>query len=290
MARAGWNPRALATFLGTLERADDLARGGPQRRSFFSTHPATPDRVSSIERLAPTLSRAPVPSIAPGRDAFVTRLDGLVVGDNAAHGVFEGRLFLHPDLDLALELPAGWKTSNTPPGAAATPPAEPAVGDLTRAGPADDPVAGARADGLSDPQVQQLRRFQVSRLPAAALAAVTRSGTRVALTWIAYRKRIFRVVGVSDGADWERHRPALEQTVASFRPLRPEEMVRIVAHRIRIRPARAGESVTQVLARGGAVWSPAQAAVANAVTPERRLEADWPVKVAARERYRPSGS
>jgi len=44
----------------------------------------------------------------------------------------------------------------------------------------------------------------------------------------------------------------------------------------------------QVIARGGAAWSAAQAAVANGVTAERPLERDWPVKVAVSERYKPA--
>jgi len=43
------------------------------------------------------------------------------------------------------------------------------------------------------------------------------------------------------------------------------------------------------LARGGATWSAAEAAVANGVAPEQHLEDDWPVKVAVSERYRAAG-
>jgi hypothetical protein len=111
----------------------------------------------------------------------------------------------------------------------------------------------------------------------------------VALTWIAHRKRIFRVVGVCDDAGWDRYRPVFEQTAASFRPLRPEERARIVESRLRIRPARARETVAQVIARGGSSWSPAQAAVANGVPADRPLERDWPLKVPVSEPYRPAG-
>jgi predicted Zn-dependent protease len=284
-ARAGWNPRALASFLGTMERADDLARGGPRPRSFLATHPSTPERASSIEALAPSLSRASSPAIAGSRVAFVGRLDGLVVGDNAANGVFEGPLFRHPDLDLAIEMPSGWKPANSPTAAGALAPDESGAVILQLVGSGDDPVAGARSEGLSEARLKELRRLQISDLPAAALTATTRDGARIALTWIAHRKRIFRVTGVCGTGDWERHRPAFERTAASFRPLRSDEPARIMESRLRLRPARAGESVAQVVARGGATWSAAQAAVANAVTPDRRLEADWPVKVAVRERY-----
>jgi predicted Zn-dependent protease len=287
-ARAGWDPHALGAFLRTLERADDLARGAPRQRSFLATHPSTPERMTRIENLARTLSRAPGGAIASSRAAFVNRLDGLVVGNPAANGVFEGRLFLHPDLDLAIQLPDGWKTVNKAAGAGAVAPDENAAVLLQIASEGDDPVAGARADGLNDAQVTQLRRLQISGLPAATLTAATKEGTRVALTWIAHRKRVFRVMGLSKGGDWDRYRPVFEQTTASFRPLRSDEAARIAESRLRVRPARAGESVAQVVARGGGTWNAAQAAVANGVTVDRKLDADWPVKVAVSERYRPT--
>ena len=43
---------ALATFLRTLEREEELAGQDPDRRSFFATHPATPERVGSVETAA----------------------------------------------------------------------------------------------------------------------------------------------------------------------------------------------------------------------------------------------
>jgi predicted Zn-dependent protease len=286
-ARAGWDPRALAGFLDTLERAEALAgAAGSKGQSFFATHPSTPDRVARIAALAASMPRASVPPIAGTRAALLGRLDGLVIGDNPAHGVFRGRLFLHPDLDLAVEMPAGWKPANNPAAAGAMAPGEDAVVLLTVVGPGADPVAGARANGLSDAQVQRLRRLQISGLPAATVNATARDGTRAALTWIAHRKRIFRVTGLCDGAGWERYRPTFESAAASFRPLRPEERGRFVESRLRVRPARAQETVAQVLARGGSTWSPAQAAVANGVAADRRLEPGWPVKVAVSESYR----
>jgi len=286
---AGWDPGALAEFLGALERAETLAGGAARRSSFFATHPPTPDRVARIEALARAPSSAPGVPIAGSRAAFLGRLEGLVIGNSAAHGMFAGPLFLHADFDLALEMPAQWKTANSPEAAGAVAPGETAAVLLQLVGPGDDPVSGARADGLTDAQLERVRRGQISQLPAAALTAGTRDGTNVALTWIAHRKRIFRVTGVCGSSEWTRYRDEFERAAMSFRPLRQAELARITESRLRIRPARAGESIAQVLARGGATWTPAQAAVANGVGAERQLESDWPVKVAVSERYRPSG-
>lgn len=287
-ARAGWNPGALADFLHTLERDETLAGGDPTRPRFFSTHPSTPERAGRIQAAARAQARGAGAPLAGSRSAFLGRLEGLVVGDDPAIGVFLGRLFVHPELDVALEMPAQWKTVNSPEaaGAVAAPGGDAAV-LVHVVGAGDDPAEGARADGLREPQLKRLQRAQVSALPAVRLLADTRDGDRVALTWIAHRKRVFRVTGIAPIRTWERYGPALERTVESFRPLRPADRERIVESRLRIRPARAGETVAQVLARGGGTWNAAQTAVANGTTVDARLAAGWPVKVPVAQRYTP---
>lgn len=289
-ARAGWDPGALGEFLGVLERAEALSGPAtPGHQSFFATHPSTPERMATIEALARSAPRASEAPMAASRPAFLGRIEGLVIGDNAAHGVFVGPLFLHADLDLALEMPAGgWKTANNPSAAGAVAPEQEAAVLLQVVGSGSEPADGARADGLTEAQIAKLRRFQISGLPAADLAATTRDRMYVDLTWIAHRGRIFRVTGLCDETDRARYRPIFERTAATFRPLRPEDRTRIVESRLRIRSARAGETVAEVVSRGGATWTPPLAAVANGVSLDRKLEAGWPVKVSVTERYRPT--
>ena len=286
-AHVGYDPAGLASFLRTLEREEALAPGrDPGRPRFFSTHPTTPERVGNVEAAARTLVKGPGAAIAPTRAAFVGRLEGLVVGDNPAHGVFLGSLFAHPDLDVALEMPAGWKTSNTAEAAGAIAPGGDAAVLLTLVGPGDDPVAGAKADGLPEAQAKHLERSRIASLPAARLIADTRDGDRLALTWIAHRARVFRVTGMTRIRDWDRYRPAFERSAASFRPLLPADRERIVESRLRVRSAAAGETVAQVVSRGGGIWDPARTAVANGTTVEARLDAGWPVKVPVAQLYR----
>jgi predicted Zn-dependent protease len=189
-----------------------------------------------------------------------------------------------------MEMPAGWKTANTPAAAGAVaPPDGDAAVLLGVAGPGADPLAGAKADGLKDPDLKRLERLQVSGLPAARALAETRDGDRVVLTWIAYRQRVFRVIGIAPRRAWERYGAVLDRAARSFRPLRPADRERIVESRLRLRGARAGETAAQVLARGGGTWDAARVAVANSVAPDAKLDAGWPVKVAVAQRYSAGG-
>jgi len=284
-ARAGWDPMGLANFLHTLEREEALEGHDPNRPGFFATHPATPERVENVRAAARAQVRATATPIAGTRSAFLRKLEGLVVGDNPAAGIFLGSVFVHPGFDVALEMPAKWKTVNTAEAAGAVAPVGDAAVLLTLSGPGNDPVAMARADGLSDEQVKKLQRRQVSSLPAATLTADTRSGGRAVLTWIAYQQRVFRVTGVARTRDWGRYGPPLERTAGTFRPLLLSDHERIFVSRLRVRAAAGGETIAEVVARGGSTWKPARAAVANGVATDTKLEPGWPVKVPVSRRY-----
>src|SRR5262249_19553926 len=126
----------------------------------------------------------------------------------------------------------------------------------------------------------------IGQLPAATLLGSTRDGHRIAMTWIAHDGRIFRVTGLSGEREWERYRPALERTTDSFRPLRPADRERIVEKRLRVWPARAGDTLGRMLAPGGAAGSGERAAAARGMGADARIEPGWPVKMAVSERYR----
>lgn len=283
-ARAGWNPAGLADALLALEREERLAGRDPGQAGFFATHPSLPERVGSVRAAAGSLQWVPVPPIAGSRSALLARLEGLVVGANPAYGIVSGSLLLHPGYDLSLAMPARWKTRITPAMAGAAAPDGGAVVILQGVAEGDDPVVGARAEGLPEPLVARLRRTRIGGLPAAQLMADS-GENRLDLTWVAHRGRVVRIAGISAIEDFARYREAFDRTSASARPLAPLERQRILEDRLRVVQARPGESVADVVARGGATWSAAQLALANGIETDTRMQAGWPVKIAIRQRY-----
>jgi predicted Zn-dependent protease len=69
-SEAGWDPRGMARLMETLSRDTRLHGSDPERMSYFSTHPATPDRTRSALARAGALKRADAAPIAPDRAHF----------------------------------------------------------------------------------------------------------------------------------------------------------------------------------------------------------------------------
>ena len=113
---AGYDPDGMATFLDALDHEVTLKLGGESRRpSFLDSHPATPERVASASARARTLGTTGVLAAVPARDAFVARLDGILIDEDPAEGLVQEQAFVHPDLDLRIVFPDGWQVQNGGP-------------------------------------------------------------------------------------------------------------------------------------------------------------------------------
>ncbi len=291
---AGWDPAALSGFLHTLQREEELQLGGPRETSFLDTHPATPERVSDTAKHAKEIKRGPARRVTADRAGFLAKLDGLVVGNDPAQGIFVETLFLHPDLDFAVQFPTAWKTGNSPQGVGAVQPDQRAIVVLQPAGEGSDPMAAPRAlerklkekDSRAS-LMDKVERFDVNGLPAARLV-VPQAG--IYLAWIAHKGLLYQVGGqTADPKEFATYRPAISDTVQSFRPLTSAERSGIQVAKLRIIRAREGETLDQLIARSGSAWNVQEAAVANGLQSDTRLKDGQLVKIAKDEAYRPRG-
>jgi predicted Zn-dependent protease len=107
---AGYDPRAMGTVLQSLaaQNALDAALQGRDASmpAWASTHPDPASRVRAA------LSQAGNVSGVTNRDTFLSRIDGLMYGDDPHQGVIEGNTFIHPDMRLTFTVPNGFYMVN----------------------------------------------------------------------------------------------------------------------------------------------------------------------------------
>jgi predicted Zn-dependent protease len=110
LAGAGYDPHAMATVLQSLAAQNALDAQLQGRNAsipqWASTHPDPASRVRTA------LSAAGSAIGTTNRDTFLTRIDGLLYGDDPRQGVIEGNTFIHPDLRLTFTVPNGYYMVN----------------------------------------------------------------------------------------------------------------------------------------------------------------------------------
>ncbi len=287
-ARAGWDPAALSTFLHTLGREVDLMSKEPRKPSFFDSHPATPDRVANTTKHAKTLKQADRAPISPTPEAFLVRLDGLVVGQRAANGLISGgHTFVHPDLDFLVHFPEKWRLENTPSKLVAAAPDGEAAMVLQAVAAGTDPLEGARAMETATklPLLDKTRTTTINGLPAAHTHVEAEGKVGIDLTWIAHRGLIFQLTGLAPAKQFSTLQPIFSASAQSFRPLSSTERADIRETRIRLVKAEAGETIEALAVRSKSAWRKEEIAVANNLMVEDHLKEGRLVKVARSEFY-----
>ena len=116
LTRAGFDPQAMASFLGGMGAEHQLAQkiAGKEGRDaaggLFASHPRTAARV---EKAAARARARAGTSLARDRDIYLNQIDGMVYGDSPDQGYIRGREFDHAGLKFRFTAPPGFRLHNS---------------------------------------------------------------------------------------------------------------------------------------------------------------------------------
>jgi predicted Zn-dependent protease len=249
---AGYDPRAMSTVLASLanQTALDARLMGSRERvpEWASTHPDPASRV----RAAAT--RAGSATGATNRDTFLTRIDGLIYGDDPKQGVVEGSTFVHPDFRLTFQVPNGFYLVNGSQAVSIT--GQSGKGQFTTApynGNLDTYVrqvfAGLTQQGQAQIPISNIERTTVNGLPAAYGTARVNSGNgQVDVVVFAYQfanNQAFHFVTVSQAG----RAGVFDPLFRSVRRISASEAASVKPRRLDVVTVRSGDTVQSLASR-----------------------------------------
>jgi predicted Zn-dependent protease len=265
-ASGGWDPRGVPAFLSTLARVDSLSeRGVP---NWLSTHPDPAARVTETQPIAVSLA-SPTAALR-NRDAYLDRIDGVVVGDSPEEGVVRGNLFLHPSLRFGLEFPEGWEVMNTPTQVAAREAGQPHFMLLQTV---DQPVGrtideiGVRSMSSAGFRAVEGQRLDINGLDAhigvyqGSINGVGRVTMRAA--HIANGRQVYLFAGFAPREQFSRIDRQVETAIRSFRPLSAREASEIRPNRLDFYTVRPGDTWQSIASRGRGLVRASELAIMN---------------------------
>jgi predicted Zn-dependent protease len=115
LSAAGYDPLASSSMLAALGRSAALeartqGRSSRSTPEWAQTHPLNENRSRQAATLAQRSPRAGIG--LRNRDTYLAQIDGLMIDDDPAQGVIDGRTFTHPDLRLQFTVPVGYQMQN----------------------------------------------------------------------------------------------------------------------------------------------------------------------------------
>jgi predicted Zn-dependent protease len=247
---AGYDPHAMASVLQNLaaQNALDAQLQGSNATipEWASTHPDPASRVQAAMRQAGTVTGV------TNRDTFLTRIDGLLYGDDPRQGVIEGNSFIHPDMRLTFTVPNGFYMVNGTQAVSIN-------GQRGQAQLSTGPYSGNletyvrqvfQAVGGQNAQLapQTLQRTTINGLPAMIGSARVNSGqSTVDVTVVGYefaRDQAFHFVAITPAGRAAVFTPMFE----SLRRITQAEAAQVVPRKLSVVTAARGDTV-QTLAR-----------------------------------------
>lgn len=241
---AGYDGSEGARFFRSLRRLGEGSGGSVP--SFLSTHPDPGEREQTIPQIAAQTQQGTNVNQAE----YYRAISGMVLGEDPRQGYEEGGAFLHPELRFRLDIPTGWRTTNTPQAVQFAEPNGRAALQLRLSQQAS---AQAAAQAFGAQQGVQLTGTRAERI--GGYSAVTSDGTATTqqgaqpftVAFVEYDGRVYEMVGLYAPAAASTALPVLRQTVRSFARLTDARALARQPSRIETETLTQPRSIQQLL-------------------------------------------
>lgn len=275
----GYDTREMITVFQML-RLDAQLAGAGRLPEWQSSHPDPGNRIDDTQRLV-AASTADFGSMKVGGDGFLTRLDGMVYGEDPRLGYFEGPVFLHPDLEFVLTFPQGWATQNASDAVTAMSPDRDAVIQLRGAqGSAAEAASRFLAQEGLQPGERSSGTIHGNPAVTAEFSAPSDQGgsVRGSVTFIEYGGATWSILGYTVAERFGAYGSAFQRTAQSFDRLTDAAALAVQPLRIRVEATPRAMSLQQFNAERASSIPLAELAMINGMAETAQLHAGQRIK------------
>lgn len=288
-AKSGYDPYGLPQILEKISEETKLETDQEEEKSFFNSHPYTPDRIEDLDKVIKKIDYDRTEDIATNHKAFLDKLDGIVIGDNPEHGTFQDSLFIHPDLNFTLEYPKGWNSENTPAAAGVFSPDEKAQIVFALSDTSESPDQSAKEFAEAYYKYYSMEpkhgeKLEINGFPAHLLVYEQQSDEGLvvfSMIWLKRNDFTFKFASMS----LAKYGDVSIKMAKSLHTITDAERNSITQTEVDIVAAKDGETIEELSKRTGNVLSVDYLALINNVKiDEKLIEGQW-VKIGVVTKY-----
>jgi len=249
-SKTGYDATQLASFFETLERMNP----GSDRSGlpgWFSTHPSPQNRVQVVRmRAIEWQQKLNLRDSKINRDSYLREIDGLMFGDDPRQGYVEENVFYHPNLKFQFPVPVKWKLNNKPSQVQMVSEGEDAFILLSAKSGSSSREAAREFITKTGASVIKSDGIEVNGLPSQRVISEVRTqkaAYRLMSYFIEKGKNVFVFHGLTSVERFQNYAPAFENTMRQFKELSDSKRIHVRPDRIRIRSAKATDTLEDVL-------------------------------------------
>ncbi len=275
MVRAGYDPYEMPKVFNTLDRVSQAAgmRGTPE---WMSTHPDPGNRVENIDarigRLTPEQRQGTV-----GRESYMSRIEGLVFGDDPRQGYTVGQTYYHPELAFKLQFPDQWMIINQRQAVGALSPNRDAAIVLTLS---DKNSPQAAYDAFFGQQgIQKGPNKGRSLVAFRAIDPQTGAGkAEGVIGFLNHGGRVYQLMGYTGLETWSSYGNSMQRSIQTFGRVTQQRYLSVKPKTIEIVKLPQNMSLTQFNKRYPSNAELGELAIINGVPEDEMMQAGRLVK------------
>ncbi|WP_374656349.1 M48 family metalloprotease [Dongia sp.] len=254
LKRATYDPQAMASFLSALNADTHLQarlagnEAAADAYSMKQSHPRTADRVQqAINAAGPA-----TPGAMLARNEFLTKIDGILWGEDPNDGVVKGREFIHPGLRFTFTAPPGFKLQNQPSQVVGQGKNAAMIFDM---GPKNvgDLAAYVQSQWNPKAKVTDVQRIDINGMEGAtgiAQGSVNNQPAMFRLVAVRFPdNRVYRFLFMASTNGFQSMDSVFGAAANSFRQLATNEATGYKPMRIRVVEVKAGDTIDSLAAR-----------------------------------------
>jgi predicted Zn-dependent protease len=239
MVRAGNDPRQMIGVFDMLNSVSQAGEGG-RVPEWLATHPNPENRSEDFQKEIDTL-KLNLNRLSVNQDSYLSRIDGVVFGQNPRDGFFRDNHFYQPDLQFEFEFPSGWQTVNQKEAVAAINSTQDAVVQITLTSGTSSANAAKQFFGQQGMQAERLETGNLNGLSAvsAKFRAQTEQGVlQGKAAFIEYNGHTYQLLGYTSEQLWTQYQNIIVGSMGSYRRLTDPKMLQIQPMRLKITTVR----------------------------------------------------
>lgn len=249
-SKAGYEGSRMSNMFITLQKLNPQS-GRDGLPTWLSTHPDPPNRIEAIKKAAAEWQAAnPGAKLAVNRNEYLTRLDGLIFGEDPRQGYIKDGVFYHPQMTFQFPVPTSWKVNNTASQVQIVSDKQDAAMVLTFAeGKTPDEAAEKFVSknklSVVGSDSQTINGFPTRRLQ---FTLQTEEGTLTGLAhFIQKADRVLMFLGYTESSKFNSYAQVFSGTLGGFKPLTDPARINVTPEKIKIVKVNRADTLDNIL-------------------------------------------
>ncbi len=273
------DPRQMIEVMRML---DDVTKssGGDRIPEWLATHPSPQNRIALLQDQINSLG-GNFQNDKVDRDQYLSKIDGIIFGENPREGYFEGNTFYQPDLKFSFQFPPGWKTVNQKEAVIGVNQNQDAIIQISLAKD-NSPEAAARnlfsQQGINGEGIQPISISGMKAVAGGFSASTDQGDLAGQATFVSYGGNIYQILSYSIQDKWPSYQNSLINSVRTFNQVNDASKLNVQPKKIKIITLTKDLTFQQFIQQYPSTISADQVALINQVQSNAQLKSGRKMK------------